>query len=336
MFDYSKDIEAILQPRVHEKLLEGYFGGVFNPEKDKFYAATLVDISTIDYDEFEYLHEQIGWHTSKNYNRELGKEYNFDRTSYTNKSFQNLIEEGIYQYFSITFLCMLYQQQWFILKTLCFYGDLVNQDGIKTDLSKEPDHPDFWQQTLFKPYETPDYLRQKFETVSYKDAGMEEFKDDPYLVASLKKEKKEKINQAWQYYFNEDLILPFFDRLKLQYPLEYRSFCELRSNFTMIYPQHKRQILFCSLIENADRKWLLRYFVFNYQTENFYKWSYFEAESFDHFFFYGEVIIDNLKQISQWDNELYLDSSCTMDDDNFWNNYVFAQKDGKYLYLQEI
>ncbi|WP_439696359.1 hypothetical protein ACFGVS_27165 [Mucilaginibacter sp. AW1-7] len=336
MFDYNNDIEAILQPRVDEQLLVGYFGGVFNPEKDKFYAATLVDISTIDYDEFEYLHEQIGWHTSKNYNQELGKDYNFDRTSYTNKSSQKLIEEGIYQYFSITFLCMLYQEQWFILKTLCFYGDLVNQDGIKANLSKEPDYPDFWQQTLFKPYETLDYLKQTFETASYKDVGMEEFKDAPYLVASLKKGKKEKVNQAWRYYFNEDLILPFFDRIRIELPDQYRYIAGSGITFTMIFPEQKQCTLFCCMVSNSADNWLLHYFVFDSAKRKYYKWVYFEPENFDFSIYYGTAIIRDLKQITNWDNENYLDSSCTMDDDNFWNNYVFAQKDGEYLYLQEI
>ena len=336
MFDYNKDIEAILQPRVHPRLLEGYFGGMFNPEKDKFYAATLVDISTINYDEFGYLHEQIEWHTSKNYNWELGKKYNSEGTSYTNKSFQILIEEGIYQYFSITFLCMLYQDQWIVSKTLCFYGDLINQDGIKSDLSEQPNHPDFWQQTLFKPYETPDYLRQEFETTSYKDVGIEEFKDAPYLVALLKKEKKEKVNQAWRYYFNEDLILPFFERIRIESPEQYRYIGGTGITFTMIFPERKQYTLFCCLILNSeDNVWLLNYFVFVSATSKYFKWEYFKpAKVTDSY--YGTLIIGDLKQISHWDNISYLDSSCTMDDDNFWSNYVFAQKDGEYLYLQEI
>lgn len=90
------------------------------------------------------------------------------------------------------------------------------------------------------------------------------------------------------------------------------------------------------MAEDASKKWRLLYFLFTYETRKFYNWTYFQPTDTDDSYYYGDIIIDDLKQISHWDNENYLDSSCTMDDDNFWNNYVFAQKDGKYLYLQEI
>ncbi len=336
MFEYNKDIEGILKSRVNSRLLEGYFGGLFNPENDKFYAATLVDINTIDYDEFEYLHEQLGSHSSTAYDFERARNYSNDRSSYTNKTARELVAEGIYNYFSVSFICIHFEEEWFVLKSLCYYGDLITEDGIKQELIKQTNLSFFWEQSLFKPHETPDYMKEKFAAAGYKDAAMEEFKSIPYLVAILKKEKKEKINHAWCHYFNEDFILSFFESLSIRYPTAYRSFSQLRHNFTMIYPALKTQVIFCAFVGNDDQEYFLNYFVFDYRSRKFYKWTYFKPVSFDFSFYYGTVIINDLKQISHWDSESYLDSSCTMDDDNFWNNYVFAQNNGEYVYLQEI
>ena len=72
-------------------------------------------------------------------------------------------------------------------------------------------------------------------------------------------------------------------------------------------------------------------------NDRFYKWTYFKSESYDYALFYSQVIIDDLKQICHWDEHAYLDSSCTMDDANFWNEYVFKKNanDG-FVYLEEM
>jgi hypothetical protein len=333
MFDYNKDIEAILQPRVDEKLLEGYFGGVFNPEKDKFYAATLVDISIIDYDEFEYLHEHhMDGKSLSHYDDELAQIHNADN-SWQYKPTGDCIAEGIYTHFAITFWGVYYLRQWYILKSLRFYGTLIDVSGIKADIASVTYLDNIWEQSLFEPDQP---LKLSNDEVIPVSVGMAEFKDAPWIVAYLKHRKKESINILWCRYFNEEIINPFFERLRISDPAKYLSFAKLRTNFTMIFPEIKQHIIFCCMAEDASKKWRLLYFLFTYETRKFYNWTYFQPTDTDDSYYYGDIIIDDLKQISHWDNENYLDSSCTMDDDNFWNNYVFAQKDGKYLYLQEI
>ncbi|SDP60285.1 hypothetical protein SAMN05428975_2024 [Mucilaginibacter sp. OK268] len=334
MFNYNSDLEAILLSRVNAKLLVGYLGGAFSPQKDKLYAATLVDISTIDYDDFAYLHEQVNGHSITNFDPELTKKY-ISNNSWQYKSTEECIEEGIYQYFSIIFTGIYFEQQWFIIKELCFYGDLKPERDIKENIIKITDYENFWEQSIFRPQE-PLTINRDGETITIRRVEMEEFKDNPSLVALLKQGKKEKINRLYNNYIEAEFIVPFFERLRINYSQQYQEFEALRVGYTTIFPEHKSYTLFCSLVKDADKNYALYYFLFDTRTRKFYRWTYFTPIGFDFSFFYGQLIIDDLKQISQWNDIDFLDSSCTMDDEAFWDNYVFARNGNHYTFLEEL
>jgi len=314
-------------------MLEGYFGGVFNPEKDKLYSATLVNIEDVDYGEFSYLHEQLLGHSSSHFDLERLKVFHPDG-SWSNKTTEQCIDEGIYKYFSIKFIGVLFMDQWYIMESLSFYGDLIDEDSIKEDIVCHYNKRNFWNQALFKEHQPISFPRNG-EIITARDVEYDEFKGMPDLVAILKKEKKDKVNRAYDRYFNEEFILPFFEKLRVTNPAEYKEFCGLRYGFTCIFPVHKNYTLFCCIAKNDKEMWRLHYFVYNPATRKYYKWLYPNPEFFDFSFFYSDQIIDDLRQISCWDDDAYLDSSCTMDDENFWNNYVFARNESGYLYLEE-
>ncbi|WP_419701314.1 hypothetical protein [Mucilaginibacter sp. NFX135] len=334
MFNYNSDLEAILLSRVNANLLVGYLGGAFSQKNDKFYAATLVDISTIDYDDFAYLHEQVNGRSITNFDPELTRNY-ISNNSWHNKSVEECIEEGIYRYFSIIFTGIYFEQQWFIIKELCFYGDLKSEQAIKESIIKKSEYEDFWEQSIFRPQE-PLTINRDGETITIRRVEMEEFKDNPSLVALLKQEKKEKINRLYNNYIEAEFIIPFFERLRINYSQRYQEFEALRVGYTTIFPEHKSYTLFCSLVKDADKNYALYYFLFDNRIRKFYKWTYFTPISFDFSFFYGQLIIEDLKQISHWDDIGFLDSSCTMDDEAFWDNYVFAHNGYHYTFLEEL
>lgn len=165
-----------------------------------------------------------------------------------------------------------------------------------------------------------------------------EFKDQPQLVSMIKQQKKERINLAYTRYINEEFLEPFFERLRISDPDNYLEANQLRYGYTMIFPEHKRYTLFCAHVKNNKSKWQLRYFLFHNETRKFYKWTYFNTPEDNSNFSYGDMIIDDLKQISPWDKEGYLDSSCTLDDTHFWDNYVFKKtgETDEYLYLKQM
>lgn len=332
LFTDSEELRSILWPRIESSFLEGYYGGTINEAHDKFYAATLVKISDIEYDDFEYLHDLLGGHTSMFHDHERRKKF-ITPDSWQTKSTRELINEGVYLYFSVSFMGVLFEGEWFILKSLSFYGDEKKQDELKSYIEK-PDYyrDDFWNDALFLPKKALKHNRLG-KKVPIRSIQFEEFKDTPYLVAIVKQEKKEKINRLFISYFSEEFMLPFFEKLKITHPSDYYALCPLRVDYVMIFPVHKKHIIFCAFVSNTLEKWRLKYFLFNYEDRQFYEWNYFQSEEYDSCFFYGDLIINDLKTISHWDDLFFLDSSCTMDDETFWSEYVFKKNGDSFLYL---
>ena len=330
----TSEIEALLKPRVEQPLLTGYFWGKFSTQKDKFQAATCVDISTIEYDDYEWLHKQLESSSAAYFDEERKRHY-YDNGSFSYKGSTECVAEGIYKYFAITFTGIYFENKWYILKELCFYGDKIDINGIKQNLITRSDTAGFWEQSAFKPYQS--ITREvNGQQVEMRNIGIEDFSGNPYLVAILKQRKKENVNHPYTQYFNEEFIIPFFDKLRIQNPDKYTAFGMLRFNYTMIFPEHKKYCIFCAMVQNSYNVSKLNYFVYDILERNFHQWIYFKARTFSFNCFYGELIINDLKQISDWNDLAFLDSSRTLDDVDFWDKYVFAKQDNKFLYLQEV
>ncbi len=328
------ELRAILFPRTEKRLLEGYFGGIFNGEGTKFFAATFVRIADIDYEEFEYELERINGSGSSYMFVDHSKlTKSITPEAYVAKSISELIDEKTLLYFSLKFIGVHFENEWFILKTLTFYGDEKTEGELKHYIKAQVERFDFGDNSLFLPW-TPITVERDGKAMVIRNVNYEEFKNAPYLVAMLKQTKKEKVNLAFVNYINEEYASTFFEKLKITFHGEYQSFCPLWSNYAMIFPESKSQIIICSLVENSMGKWRLKYFLLQLENKKWYEWVYFSSEEYDFLFFYSDLIIDDLKTISNWDNDDYLDSSCTMDDEVFWKEYVFKEEDGEYLYLK--
>ncbi|MFD1255515.1 hypothetical protein ACFQ3S_01795 [Mucilaginibacter terrae] len=334
MFTYNEEILSILKPRIEKLMLTGYYGGLFNAEKDKLVAATVVNLKSVEYEEYQYLHEQLNSHSASHYDFELAKEY-LSNNTYHNKTTEELIDEGIYKFFSVTFVGINFEQKWYVLQNLHFYGNLINRDSIKADIEQQLNNEYFIKNSLFKPKQ-PLHIPFKDEMKIYRNVEFEEFSTTPVLVSLLKQQKKEKINHAYRLYFNEEIILPFFEYLRITRPQEYVSFHELRANFTSIFPENKKYTIFCASVFNDKKEYHLNYFVYQAFERAIYKWTYFAASKLSQYEFYGEAIINDLKQVSNWNDISFLDSSCTLDNHEFRDRYIFTKENGQYLYLDKL
>ena len=326
-FNYNKEIESILKPRIEPDLFEGYYAGEFNAEQNKLFAATLVNISTINYDKFEYLHLILNGHSISCCDEEKLKKY-ITPNSWQYKSIRECIEEGVYKYFSISFTGILFENEWFILKALTFFGDKADLFEVKKYIKNSTS---LKFEEFFKP-KIPYEHEVNGRKIPRREVAFEEFKDQPYLVALIRQEKKEKVNKAFSSYLREEFILPFFQKLRISFSEEFEEV----NQSTLIFPEHKRFVLFCALVKNNCNKWQLKYFLLIQKTGQFYYWTYFKSATYDNSFFY-RLIINDLKQVSDWDDYAFIDSSCTMDNEIFWENHVF-KKDNKdrCIYLKEI
>jgi len=329
----NEDLKTIIEQRVNERLFDGYYGGVFNPTHDKFIGLTWVDLSTVEYEEYEWLHEQLS-HSAMYMDFERAKKF-ISPNSWQSKTTAECIDESIYKYFSMTFIGVLYEDEWFIIKSLSFYGDMLSEAELKVEVEQNALSENLWDTNLFLP-EKPLGLKGYINSSVLLPATSLEFQHMPWMVSIIKQEKKERINRAYIQYINEEFLEPFFQRMRISWPEKYVTAHGLKVGYTMIFPQHKKYALFCAFVKNKLDEWQLIYFLFNNEPRKFYKWTYFKSVAHDFSFFYGELIIDDLKQISHWNDWNYLDSSCTMDDQHFWDEFVFKQENNRYLYLEEI
>lgn len=327
---YNNDIKELLGKHFDAPLLDGYYGGVYNSENPTcLYATTLIDLRKINYERYEYWHQNMP-HSYCYVNEETSKQVS--PGVYESKSLKELIAEKVFNYFSMTFYGMLWDNEWYILTDLNFYGKGADETTIKNRIECNWIAPDnFWESDVFLPYK----LQMSESSQVGRNHVYEEFSEEPYLVALLKQPLKEARNKAFCAYINEEFIYPFIRKIRYRYSDNFKQVHPLRAGYTLIFPKHKKYLILAAFCRQVNDEWLLYYFFFDCILEKFYRWTYFKPRVFKSSFFYSPLIINDLRQISYWDNEQYLDSSCTLDDDDFWKKCVLSQNDGKYLYLEE-
>lgn len=70
---YNPDLKTIIERRVHQRLLDGYYGGIFSPAGDKFYALTWVSLASVDYFDYVWHHEQLSGYSAMHHDYEKTK-----------------------------------------------------------------------------------------------------------------------------------------------------------------------------------------------------------------------------------------------------------------------
>jgi hypothetical protein len=172
-------------------------------------------------------------------------------------------------------------------------------------------------------------------------AAMRAFIGQPLMVAYIKQEAKEKLNRSYEQYINEAIFIPLISELKIQLPALFKRVQTLYSPvyYPLIYPQNKDYVIaIIKTIQESDpdeSDSRLYYFLYHPSKKKIYEWSYPEIRPVPwHHSFY---IQEDLSGLSDWGNSYDIfDPSVTMDDPNFWNEYVFKKENGAYLFLKEV
>ncbi|WPV70340.1 hypothetical protein [Chitinophaga sp. LS1] len=106
-------------------------------------------------------------------------------------------------------------------------------------------------------------------------------------------------------------------------------------HFSSIFPVHKRFVLLVTGTKGlAENDYTIKYLLYIPEEGSIYEWEYFPpgVNSFHD----AESVINQLKTVTYWDSYSYFHSSCTLDDDSFWEQCVFLQENGEYKYLREL
>lgn len=193
--------------------------------------------------------------------------------------------------------------------------------------------PDFWDGELFE--KIPD-RRKDPNWEEYQDMWETEERENrnyigmyELVAGQLKEEKTASENTFKDSVFNH-IFKPFYDekgKSGEDQILEYKSSSK---DFLLIYDSGKKAIL--NPIEIKDAKGIVkvRYFVFLPASGEIYEWSYFPA-SISKKGSVNNSIMENLAKITKWNY-----SYDTLDDEQFWNNYVLLKENGAYRYLKRL
>jgi len=311
-------VKELLHPRVHHRLLKGYFTGLFNPGQDMFFAATYVDEFTEE--DLEWLNYQLNGHSvisAPPKDIPAGQKNDWQLRP------PDAFDPKKYDAYAIAFTGAYYQEQWYVSPSLTYFQNL-DEKRAKAWIIQD----DIFGKEVYQPYKQLPWA--KFN-VSWK-----EFEDAPFLVADIKQRKKEKVNQAFRYYLDIGILDTLAEKLRIYYPGKYDEISGLLANphFTSLFPEHKRFVLLATAAKGRHEETaVLRYLVYIPGKNEFYEWTYFSPDTgVPH----AQDLIEQLKDITHLNDFCYLNSSCTLDDDSFWENYVFLRENGEYKYLQRL
>lgn len=312
------EVWKLLYPRVTATLSKGYCNGLFNPQKDKLFAATFVtDFPTAD--ELNFLMSQF----------DSGYSIISKPSGPSGQGKWRALPPGTglqpaeCKAYSVSFHGVYYEGEWFIIPSLTFF-ETADEELAKNSISPA----DVFNNTIYLPYQAHS---------SYINVQMLEFSTAPFLVAIIKQTKKEKINQAFRYYLELAVLQPLAEKLRIHHSNKYDKIVGMygAEHFTSIFPANKRTVLLVTGAKGqTENGYTVRYLLYMPGEGSIYEWEYFP--SCNSSFYDAGSVIDQLKTVTYWDNPGYLHSSCTLDDDRFWKQYVLLQENGEYKYLREL
>jgi hypothetical protein len=332
MQTYNPDIFYILERRVDQQQLQGYYGGKFNPDQTKFFAYSYVSLNSIDFEAFRYLLTSDACSSTGVDFEKLQKFV--DESSYQMKTTEECIQEGLYTAYALKFFGVYYEEEWFILIELLFFGENISEEAAKELLSQYDDHPDRWNLGGFdkvRSFNMPgtDEPMRNIET--------EEFSELPWIVSDLKIEQKMKVNRAFGQYMNASVVHPFLKRMRIQF---FEDFSEILSlygeDYTLVFPDSKMYFLVVAMAKHITKGYGLVWFFYDTTPGKFYRWTFPQPRFCEWSYHYAEDVIVDLISISDWNDYRFLNSSRTMENQRFWAEYVLKKEQGRYIWLDEV
>jgi len=250
------------------------------------------------------------------------------------KSTDECIEQGIYKAYSIQFVGICHEGEWYILYDLTFFGEQMPEAAAKGFLTKRFDSPDAWNSGSFRLEWS---LKLPGREKPIRDVEMEEFSGLPWLVGYLKVEHKRKVNRTFTDYSNTAVVEPFLSKMRIEFHEEFSEFSPLFSaGCTLVFPADKSHFLAVTMARHQTKGYRLVWFFYSFSLGKFYRWTYPQPRFSGGHYAYNIDIIMDLQDISKWDDYQFLNSSRTLDEPTFWSEYVLKRADGNYTWLEEI
>ncbi|MBX3255951.1 MAG: hypothetical protein KF862_17585 [Chitinophagaceae bacterium] len=326
-------VYSILQKHLPASMLQGYVSGIIDETGSRLYAFTFVEIDpgTFQNDYFDWMYSSTG------FDEEKTRIYIDDGKCYQHKDLTQCVQEGIYRAFSLKFYGYFYEGCWYIAKELMYFGELITREDILKYLAEGIDNNTILSSSYYEPMEA--HFPQWNPNEKPMSRGVEflEFVGMPGLVAYVKQEEKQALLRAHSQYLYLETFKPMMDRLRAKYFEEYAEFITLYSiEPTLIFSTCRNFVLTPIMVKNAKEEYRISWFFRNDDEKKMYKWNYFEPDTYLSSIHYSQEIIHDLSALCYWNDYTYLNSSCTLDDDNFWKSYVLVKENGLYKHLEEL
>ena len=170
-----------------------------------------------------------------------------------------------------------------------------------------------------------------------RNVELEEFSGMPWLVSNIKIERKTRVNSAFAKYMNATLIHAFLRQMRIRFFDEFVEFSSLfGEDYYVVFPDSKAFFLIVTMAKHPTLGYRLVWFFYEGGTGKFYRWVYPQPRYSEWSYHYSEDVIIDLQAISEWNDQMFLNSSRTMDDQRFWSEYVLKTKEDQYQWLKEI
>lgn len=218
-------------------------------------------------------------------------------------------------------------------------------------------NPDFWETYFFTKVESAVIKNQseieeiksllaKAKTSEEKEVYQEmiddfyekDIKNEGYfglyeIVANQLKQEKRKQDEEFSEFIKTDFLPKFYESYCNEN--HFNGYVKMNGNdIPLIFPSDKSIILSPILLDKSNGIKELHFFVLIPNGVNnyiVYKWNYFEPIKPQYDSMYGQEVNKQLNQITKWNF-----SFDTLDDKNFWNNFVLIKTGDDYKYLTKV
>ena len=262
-----------------------------------------------------------------------------------------------------------YNSKWYYEKSSVTYFEAKNiEEGkqkyfynlAKWNFFKENStefNPDFWESYFFTKVESA-VIKNKSEIEEIKsllakakttedkeiyqnmidDYYEKDIKNEGYfglyeIVANQLRQEKRKQDEQFSEFIKTDFLPKFYESYCNENNLN--GYVKMNGkDIPLIFPSDKSIILCPIVLDKGNEKKELHFFVLIPNEENSYiayKWNYFEPIKPQYGSMYGQEVNKQLNQITKWNF-----SFDTLDDKNFWDNFVLIKTGDNYKHLTKV
>lgn len=344
----KKAVKNILKPRIDDRILKRLLGGFFDETGKRLMAFAFMQVNKSKYHEYEYLFDlKNGGHSAMYFSEEtaeLTRKW-LDATTFSYKSSEERISEGIYKSVLITYYAEYDFDEWNILREACF-SDSRDQDKL---LNSRIHYPEttlkdyFFKSSIFQ--ETAEHHADLVSRINeikgyypYNLPAQERaFVGHSCLVYMVRAAKKREINGLFQDYIIKTVYEPLLIDLKTKSPENYRTVWGFYGHVcNFLIPSHRQFCLIMFIATDRRKESKLEFYFYSLQEDKLYNWTYFQYHPHNKNPEY-DTILDIFSPISQLNDFEYLSNpECNFDDDDFWDNCVLIKSGEEHLYLTEV